>query len=113
MRCSHQGRYRSRRWPRVGQSTREGLEWPVEDTAVPHGYSRPNLWQRFSFEQTISDMSDDPHKRGRADRERVNIHEEHELRSWSKTFGVSAQELTKAVQKVGPMVKDIRKELGR
>lgn len=58
-------------------------------------------------------FDDDPHKRGRADRNRVNIHEEHELRSWSKTFGVSEEELAKAVQKVGPMVTDVRRELGK
>lgn len=58
-------------------------------------------------------MSDDPSKNGKADRERINIHEDYELRDWSKSLQVSREELIKAVQKVGPMVKDVRRELGK
>jgi predicted transcriptional regulator len=56
-------------------------------------------------------MADDPDKRGKQDRERINIHEPYELRHWSKHFNVSQDELKRAVDKVGVMVKDVEKEL--
>lgn len=58
-------------------------------------------------------MSDDKNKTGKADRDRINIHEDYELRDWSKTLGVTPEELKKAVAKVGPMAADVRKELGK
>lgn len=57
-------------------------------------------------------MPDDPNKRGPADRERVNVSEEHERRYWSEKFRVTPDELKQAVEKVGPMVEDVRRELG-
>lgn len=58
-------------------------------------------------------MPDDPNLRGEGDRERINIHQEHELRYWSEKLGVSPEDLKKAVEDVGPMVKDVEKELGK
>ena len=58
-------------------------------------------------------MADDPKKVGKPDRDRINIHEDYELRDWSKTLGVSSERLRRAVEKVGPMVKDVRRELGK
>ena len=58
-------------------------------------------------------MSDDKTKRGTADRDRINIHEEYELRDWSKRFGVSPDELKKAVQQVGTSADAVRKHLGK
>ena len=56
-------------------------------------------------------MSDDKSKTGGPDRDRINVHEEYELRDWSKKFGVSPDRLKEVVKKVGPMVKDVEKEL--
>ncbi len=56
-------------------------------------------------------MADDKTKVGNADRIRINVHEDYELKDWSKHFGVSPDELKRAVQKVGPMVKDVGREL--
>ncbi len=56
-------------------------------------------------------MADDKTKVGKADRIRINVHEDYELNDWSKHFGVSQDELKKAVQKVGPLVKDVEREL--
>jgi len=56
-------------------------------------------------------MSDDKNKAGQQDRDRINVHEEYELRDWSKKFGVSHEELKAAVGKVGPMAGDVRKYL--
>ena len=58
-------------------------------------------------------MSDDKTKRGTADRDRINIHEDYELRDWSKRFGVSPDELKKAVQQVGTSADAVRKHLGK
>ena len=46
-------------------------------------------------------MPDDKSKPGGQDRTRINVNEDYELRDWSKKFGVSPDELKKAVAKVG------------
>lgn len=58
-------------------------------------------------------MSDDKSKTGKQDRDRIDVSEEYELRDWSKKFGVTPDELESAVQKVGPMVKDVQAHLGK
>jgi Protein of unknown function (DUF3606) len=58
-------------------------------------------------------MADDLTKRGKPDRDRVNVHEDWELRDWAKELGVTPQQLKDAEKKVGPMVKDIKRELGK
>jgi hypothetical protein len=52
-------------------------------------------------------MADNPSARGPQDRQRIDIHQEHELRYWTEKFGVSADALREAVQQVGPMVQDV------
>ena len=56
-------------------------------------------------------MAGDPKKVGKPDRDRINVHEDYELRDWSQILGVSADRLKKTVRKVGPMVADVRREL--
>jgi hypothetical protein len=56
-------------------------------------------------------MSDDKSKVGSPDRDRINTHEDYEVRHWSKKFGVSADELKAAVAKVGPMAKAVEAHL--
>ena len=58
-------------------------------------------------------MSDDPKKTGKPDRDRINVNEPYELRDWAKHFGVSEEKIKEAVKKVGPMVKDVQKYLGK
>lgn len=58
-------------------------------------------------------MADDKSNTGGQDRARINVNEDYELRNWSKKFGVSPEELKAAVQKVGPMADDVKKELGK
>jgi hypothetical protein len=57
-------------------------------------------------------MADDPGKTGKDDRDRINIHQDYELRDWSDALGVSPERLKAAVAKVGPMAADVRRELG-
>jgi len=46
-------------------------------------------------------MGDNLQQRGGRDRERIDVHQDHELRSWSKKFGVSPEQLKQAVAAAG------------
>lgn len=52
-------------------------------------------------------MSDDKNNRGPADRSRINVHEDYELRYWSDKFGCSHDQLKAAVKAVGVMAADV------
>jgi hypothetical protein len=56
-------------------------------------------------------MSDDKTKTGGQDRKRINLSEDYEVRDWSKKFGVTKEELTAAVKKVGSMASDVEAHL--
>ena len=56
-------------------------------------------------------MSDSTQDRGAADRNRINVNQEHELRYWTKELGVDEATLKATVQRVGPMVNDVRSAL--
>jgi len=56
-------------------------------------------------------MADDKGNPGRPDRERINMEEDYEVQYWSEKFGVSQEELAAAVEKVGPMASDVKREL--
>jgi len=56
-------------------------------------------------------MADDPGKRGKQDRDRINMDEDYEVRDWAKSLGVSEDALRSAVAKAGPMVKDVKAHL--
>ncbi|HVQ06320.1 MAG TPA: DUF3606 domain-containing protein, partial [Burkholderiaceae bacterium] len=46
-------------------------------------------------------MPDDRTQRGGQDRKRINVNQDHELRNWAHKFGVSTEEVKKAVQSAG------------
>ena len=54
---------------------------------------------------------DDLKNRGQPDRSKINMHEDHEVRYWTKHLKVSKEELQKAVDKVGNSATAVRKEL--
>jgi len=56
-------------------------------------------------------MSDDTSKRGGQDRKRISVGQEHELRDWSRKFGVSPDEIKKAVAQVGDRAEDVERHL--
>ncbi|APO94184.1 DUF3606 domain-containing protein [Xanthomonas vesicatoria] len=58
-------------------------------------------------------MSDDKRNTGSPDRDRINVNEAYELQYWTKTLGVSADELRAAVEKVGPVAATVRAHLGK
>lgn len=57
-------------------------------------------------------MSDDKSKTGNADRVRINLSEDYEVRDWAKKFGVTEDALRRAAERVDPMAEDVRRELG-
>ena len=54
---------------------------------------------------------DDLNKKGAGDRSKINMHEDYEVKHWTKQLGVSKEELQKA--EVGNSAAAVRKELGR
>lgn len=51
-------------------------------------------------------------KKGQRDRSKINMHEDFEVKYWTKELGVSKEELQRAVDKVGNAAAAVRKELG-
>jgi uncharacterized protein DUF3606 len=58
-------------------------------------------------------MSDDLKNRGPADAARINIHEDYEVRYWTRELGISEEKLRETVARVGVMSADVRKALGK
>jgi DNA-binding phage protein len=58
-------------------------------------------------------MADNLKETGKPDDARINVEQEHELSYWSEKLGVSREQLRKAVQAAGPMVKDVQRHLNR
>jgi len=56
-------------------------------------------------------MADDKSKRGGQDRSRINMHEDYEVRYWTEKFGVSKDELQRAVDKVGSSAGAVEQEV--
>jgi hypothetical protein len=56
-------------------------------------------------------MADSKQNIGKPDRDRINLSEEYEVQHWSKKFGVTTEELKKAVKEVGSMAKDVQSYL--
>jgi hypothetical protein len=69
--------------------------------------------QCFGIHLQESLMADDLKQTGKPDDARINVDQDHELNYWSEKLGVSRDELRKAVQDAGPMVKDVQRHLGR
>ena len=58
-------------------------------------------------------MSDDKTKTGGADRMRIALGEDYEVRGWARKFGVTPQELHDAVKAVGHDAEDVAAYLRR
>ena len=58
-------------------------------------------------------MSDDKGKRGSPDRDRIDMNDEDEVRNWTKSLGISRDELQRAVQAAGNQADKVREFLGR
>ena len=49
--------------------------------------------------------------KGQQDRSKINMHEEHEVRYWTKHLGVSKEQLQAVINKVGNSAAAVQKEL--
>ena len=58
-------------------------------------------------------MADDRSIRGGADRTRINMQEDYEVRYWTEKWNVSREQLAAAVRDVGVMAKDVARKLGK
>jgi hypothetical protein len=58
-------------------------------------------------------MSDDKNNRGSPDRDRIDMSDADEVRNWTKTLGVSKEELERAVQAAGNSADKVRAHLGK
>jgi hypothetical protein len=56
-------------------------------------------------------MSDDKNKTGGQDRERINVHQDYELRDWAKSLNTTPERLKEAVQAVGDRAGKVREFL--
>jgi Protein of unknown function (DUF3606) len=56
-------------------------------------------------------MSDNLQSRGGQDRKRIDVNQAHELRDWSRKFGVSPEELKEAVRAVGNQADKVQEHL--
>jgi hypothetical protein len=56
-------------------------------------------------------MPDDPNKRGRQDRSRISLIQEHERLYWQDRFDCSEAQLRAAIEAVGDQVADVERQL--
>jgi Protein of unknown function (DUF3606) len=56
-------------------------------------------------------MPDDRSRRESSDRERIDIHDEHEVRNWAMSLKVTPEQLKAAVSKVGTSADQVRQYL--
>ncbi len=56
-------------------------------------------------------MPDDRSRRESPDRERIDIHDEHEVRKWAMSLKVTPEQLKAAVSKVGTSADQVRQYL--
>ena len=54
---------------------------------------------------------DDLKNKGPQDRSKINMHEDYEVKYWTKELGVDKEQLQKLVDKVGNSAAAVRKEL--
>ena len=56
-------------------------------------------------------MSDDTRKCGPQDGQRINMEQEHEVKYWTKRFGVSREQLQAAVWAAGPVPTEVERRI--
>ena len=54
---------------------------------------------------------DDLKNKGPQDRSKINMHEDYEVKYWTKELGVDKEQLQKLVDKVGNSAAAVRREL--
>jgi len=95
--------------------TARALLKTFEDLQATHVAGRDAIAHELAIAQSQEkrNMADDKTKTGKADRDRINVEEDYELREWAKKFDVTPERLKEAVKTSGPMVRDIEALLGK
>lgn len=57
-------------------------------------------------------MTDNRTNRIQPDRSKINMHEPHEVKYWTRALGVDRSDLRRAIEKVGNSAAAVRKQLG-
>ena len=60
----------------------------------------------------VEDVMDNLTRKDQRDRSKINMHEDFEVKYWTKELGVSKEQLQRAVNKVGNSAATVRKEIG-
>jgi hypothetical protein len=58
-------------------------------------------------------MSDNKSQTGGQDRERINVHQDYELRDWAKSLNTTPERVKEAVQAVGDRAEKVREYLSQ
>ena len=58
-------------------------------------------------------MADDKNKRGPADRSRISLSEDYEVRYWTQELGVTRDQLAATIADVGNNAEAVRQKLGK
>jgi hypothetical protein len=53
-------------------------------------------------------MADDKSKSGGQDRDRINVHQDYELKNWAKTMNTTPERVKEAVKAVGDRADEVR-----
>ena len=56
-------------------------------------------------------MADDPKQAHGQDRDRINVHQDYELRDWAKSLNTTPERVKEAVQAVGDRADKVREYL--
>jgi hypothetical protein len=70
-----------------------------------------NCERAVTFSAKGRSAMDNLHNKGQPDRSKINMHEDYEVKYWTRELGVSKETLQKAVDKVGNAAASVRKEL--
>jgi hypothetical protein len=58
-------------------------------------------------------MSDDKTKANAQDRQRINIHQDYELRDWARSMNTTPERIKEAVEAVGDRADKVREYVGQ
>jgi hypothetical protein len=58
-------------------------------------------------------MSDDKNQSGGQDRQRIDVHQDYELRDWARSLNTTPERIKEAVQAVGDRAENVREYLGQ
>ena len=58
-------------------------------------------------------MSDDKSKSSGQDPQRINVHQDYELRDWAKSMNTTPERIKEAVQAVGDRAENVREYLSQ